>query len=83
MVADERLGQAHMGDELGDARFTLREAPHDPQAVHIGEGLVEGTKLSQVLGLEDDRGEGGSESSGGRQDLETPNGDVVRRINDG
>ena len=48
MVADERLAQADVGDELGDAGLALRQAPHDAQAVHVGEGLVEGAQLARV-----------------------------------
>ena len=55
-----------MGDELRDAGLALGEAPHDAQAVHVGEGLVEGAQLAQVVGLEDDRGERRAESGGGR-----------------
>jgi hypothetical protein len=41
MVADERLRQPDVRDELGDAGFTIRETTDDTKPVHIGEGLVE------------------------------------------
>ena len=53
-MTDERLRQADVGDELGDARLALGQATDDAQAVHVGEGLVEGTQLAQVVGLGDD-----------------------------
>ena len=66
VVADERLRQADVGDELGDAGLALGEAPHDAQAVHVGEGLVEGAQVAQVVGLDDDRGDRRAEPGGGR-----------------
>ena len=50
MVADERLRQPDVVDELGDRRLALGEPAHDAQAVHVGEGLVEGAQLAQVSG---------------------------------
>ena len=74
-----------VGDELGDAGLALGEALDDAQAVHVGEGLVEGAQLAQVLGLEDDRGDGRAEAGGGGHGLDgTPErGGDGRRINDG
>jgi len=55
MPRDERLRQADLGDELGDAGLGLGEAADDPQPVDVGEGLVDEPQLAQVAGL-DDRG---------------------------
>ena len=70
VVADERLAQADVGDELGDAGLTVREASDDAQPIHVGEGLVEGAQLAQVVGLEDDRGDGRAEPGGRRHGMD-------------
>jgi hypothetical protein len=62
--AHERLRQPHVVDELGDARLTTGKALNDPQAVHVGEGLVERPKRSQLIGLVDDRRDGGADAGG-------------------
>jgi len=66
VMADERLAEPDVGDELGHAGLAVGQATHDAQPVHVGEGLVEGAQLAQVVGLEDDRGDGRAESGGGR-----------------
>ena len=66
VMADERLAEADVRDQLGDARLAVGEAPDDAQPVHVGEGLVEGAQVAQVLGLEDDRGDGRADPGGGR-----------------
>ncbi len=66
MVADQRLAEADVGDELGDRRLTVGEAPDDAQPVHVGERLVERAKIAQVLGLQDDRGDGRADPGWGR-----------------
>ena len=54
-MTDERLRQPDVGDELGDRGLALGQAADDAQPVHVGQGLVEGAQLAQVLGLDDDR----------------------------
>ena len=51
MVADERLRQADVRDELPDRRLALGKPPHDAQAVHVGQGLVESTQVAELVGL--------------------------------
>jgi hypothetical protein len=53
-----------MLDQLGDARVAVGEAPDDPQAVDVGEGLVDETEASELIGRIDDRGERGSQVGG-------------------
>ena len=80
---DERLGQADLGDELGDARLAVGEAADDPQPVHVGEGLVDEAQLAQVVGL-DDGGRDRRADAGGRGDQGTISGGTGNdRINDG
>ena len=43
----------------------VRQAAEDPQAVHVGEGLVDEPELAQVLGLVDD-GRDRAADAGGR-----------------
>jgi hypothetical protein len=62
--ADERLGQAHVLDEVGDGCRTLGETLDDPQPMDVGERLMETTEIAQVVGLVDDRGEGRAEAGG-------------------
>ena len=52
---DERLRQADVVDELGDRRLGAGKPLDDPEAVHVSEGLVEGSQGTQLLGLVDDR----------------------------
>src|SRR4051794_11755237 len=65
MPGHERLAQADVGDQLGDGRLALGEAPDDAQAVHVGHDLVEGAQLAQVLGLGDGGCDGATDSGGG------------------
>ena len=46
--------------------LALGEPPHDAQAVHVGQGLVEGAQVAQIVGLDDDRGDGRTDPGGGR-----------------
>ncbi len=46
-----------MLDEIPDGGRAAREAPDDPQAVDVGERLVEEPELAQVIWLVDDGGE--------------------------
>ena len=55
-----------MGDQLGNGRLALGEAPDDAQAVHVGHDLVERAQLAQVLGLGDGGGDGAADSGGRR-----------------
>ena len=64
VMADERLGQPDVGDELGDARLAVGQAADDAQAIDVGEGLVERAQLAQLFGLEDDRRDGRTERAG-------------------
>jgi hypothetical protein len=65
----ERLRQADMGDELGDRRLTVRQAADDPEAIHVGHDLVEGTQLAQVIRLGDGRGDGAANAGGRRRQV--------------
>ena len=40
------------------------QAAHDPEPIHIGQGLVDQAYGPQVVGLVDDSGEGGPNASG-------------------
>ena len=57
MPRHERLGEPDVGDELRDGRLALGQATDDAQAVHVGHDLVEGTKLAELFGLGDGRGD--------------------------
>src|SRR6185295_17217780 len=52
VMAHERLAEPDMGDELGHAGLAVCEATHDAQPIHVGQGLVEGAQLAQIVGLE-------------------------------
>ena len=58
MPADQRLRQPDFLDQVGDGGVAAGESPDDPQAIDVGEGLVDDPKLAKVLGLVDDRREG-------------------------
>src|SRR6185312_9933147 len=62
---NERLAEPDVGDELGDGRLAVRQPAHDPEPVHVGHGLVEGTQLAQLLGLGDGRGDRAADANGG------------------
>ena len=64
MPRDERLGQPDLGDELGDGRLGGREAADDPEAVDVGESLVDEAQLAQLVGLEDGVREGAANAGG-------------------
>lgn len=64
MPRDERLAETHVLDELGDRRLTLGEPADDPKAVDVGERLVDEADGSELLGLVDDRREGGPDPGG-------------------
>src|SRR5512140_1529747 len=61
MPADERLAEADELDQLTDRGRARGHALDHAQAVHVGEGLVEVAQLAQILGLIDDRGDGGAD----------------------
>jgi SAM-dependent methyltransferase len=70
------LREANLRDELRDGRVGGGQPADDPQAIDIGEGLVDEPQLAQVVGLEDgvrdraaDVGAGGTQGwdSGGRR----------------
>ena len=62
---DERLAEPDPLDELGDGRLALGEALDDPQAVHVGERLVDDAQRAQVVGLVDDGRDGRADVRGG------------------
>lgn len=81
MPGHQRLRQPDLRDELGDRRLAMREAPDDPEAVDVGEGLVDEAQLAQLLGLDDDVGDRTADvGAGGAQGNLRGDG---RRINDG
>jgi hypothetical protein len=57
MPRHERLAQPDVFDELGDAGFPVGEASDDPESVHVGEGLVDDTEATKLVGRIDDRRE--------------------------
>jgi hypothetical protein len=57
MPRDQRLGQADLGDELGHGRFGAGKGANDPEAVHVGQRLVDQAQLAQLFGLEDGVGD--------------------------
>ncbi len=63
MPRDERLAEPDVVDELGDRRLTLREPPHDSQAIHVRQGLVNQSNGAEILGLVNDRGDRGPDTS--------------------
>ena len=83
VVADERLAEAHVRDELADRGVALGEAPDDAQPVHVGEGLVERPQVAEVIGLDDDRRDGRADVGGGRHGWVGTPGGAGRRINGG
>jgi hypothetical protein len=58
---DQRLGQADVLDQLRHGRVAVGEAAHDAQPIDVGQGLVEQPDGTQVVGLVDDRGDGGAD----------------------
>ena len=68
MPGDQRLGQPDLRDQLGDRGLAVCQAPDDSQAVDVGEGLVNQTQLTQLLGLEDGVGDRAADvGAGGAQ----------------
>jgi hypothetical protein len=53
MPRHKRLRQPDLLDEVRNGRVRLGELLDDPQAVDVGERLVDDTELAEVLGLED------------------------------
>jgi hypothetical protein len=64
MPRDERLRQADLGDELCDRGLGDREGPDDPEAVDVGQRLVDETQLAQLLRLEDGVGDRAADAGG-------------------
>jgi hypothetical protein len=58
------LGQADVLDELGDARGAGRQTLDDPEPVYVGQRLVEQADLAELVGLVDDRRDGGADPGG-------------------
>ena len=67
MPGDERLAEADGVDQVADGGRSLAQPPHDAQAVHVRQRLVEDAQLAQVVGLIDDRGDGAPDVRWGRQ----------------
>ena len=79
---DERLRQPDLSDELGDGRLGGSQTADDPEAVDVGEGLVDEAQLAQLVGLEDGVRDRAADAGGrGAQDLLRVQ--WRRRINDG
>ena len=57
MPRHERLRQPDLRYELRDGRFGGRQATDDPKPIDVGEGLVDETQLTQLVGLEDGVGD--------------------------
>ena len=64
--ADERLREADVLDQVRHAGVSEREALDDPQAVDVGEGLVDDAQLAEVFGRVGDGSERGPKSGPGR-----------------
>jgi hypothetical protein len=75
MPRDERLGQADLRDELGDGRFAVGQAAHDPEPVDVGERLVDEAQLAKLVRLEDGVGDRAADVSAG-----WAQGDLRRRL---
>jgi hypothetical protein len=77
---DERLGQTDLGDELGDGGLGLGQAADDPEAVDVGERLVDEPEFAQVAGLDDGGRDRRADAGRGRGQGFDPRGGG--RIND-
>jgi hypothetical protein len=79
--ADQRLRQPDFLDQVGDGGVAASEAPDDPQAIDVGEGLVDDPQLAKVLGLVDDRREGRANAGArGGQGVSPVGGGLLRRV---
>lgn len=65
MPRDEGLRKPDLGDELGDGRLGDGEGAHDPEAIDVGEGLVDEAQFAQLVRLEDGAGDR-APNAGGR-----------------
>ena len=75
----ERLAEPDALDQLGDRGLALGEPLDDPQAVHVGEGLVDDAQRAELVGLVERRRDGRANVRGrwgqaGRSDRETVRG---------
>jgi hypothetical protein len=70
MPGDERLRQADRGHEVRDRGVAGREDADDPEAVHVGQGLVDQPELAQLLGLKDRVGDRAADVGAGRAQRE-------------
>jgi hypothetical protein len=52
MPRHERLRQPDLRDELRHGRFAMGEPADDPEAIDVGERLVDEAQLTQLVGLE-------------------------------
>ena len=66
MPRDEGLAEADVFDQVRDRGFALGEPSDDPEAVHIGQRLVNQPNCAEVVRLVDDRGDRGANSGGRR-----------------
>jgi hypothetical protein len=71
---DERLREPDLGDELGHGGLRNGKGTDDPQAVDVGERLVDETQLAQLVGLEDGVGDRAANAGGRRTQGERSGG---------
>jgi hypothetical protein len=77
---DERLREPDLGHELGHGGLRNGERADDPQAVDVGERLVDETQLAQLVRLDDGVGDRAANAGGrGTQD-ERSGGSVARAV---
>jgi hypothetical protein len=65
MPTHEWLRQSDVRDKIPHACVAFGKPAHDPQPVHVGQGLVNDFELTQVVGLIDDRGQRRADPSRG------------------
>jgi hypothetical protein len=70
--AHEGLRQADVLDEVRHARVAVRQALDDPEAIDVGQGLVDEAELAQLLRLVDDGRDGGPDPGAGWAQLRVP-----------
>jgi hypothetical protein len=65
MPRHERLAEPDVPDQLADGRGRRGEPAEDPEAVHVGERLVDEPQLSEILRLVDHGRERAADVGGG------------------
>jgi hypothetical protein len=79
--ADQWLRQPDFLDQVGDGGVAAGETPNDPQAVDVGEGLVDDPQLAKVLGFVDDRRKGRTNAGArGGQSVSPVGVGLLRRV---